>query len=96
MLISQSGSGGTEAQDWVEMLMRMCLRWGESRGFSAEIIEVSGGDVAGIKGATILFQGEFAYGWLRTETGVHRLVYKSSFDSVTRHTSFASYLSRRA
>ena len=87
----QAGSGGTEAQDWAEMLMRMYLRWGESRGFNAEVIEVSVGDVAGIKGATILFQGEFAYGWFRTETGVHRLVRKSPFDSGNRrHTSFAS------
>ena len=87
----QAGSGGTEAQDWAEMLMRMYLRWGESRGFSAEVIEVSGGDVAGIKGTTIFFQGEFAYGWFRTETGVHRLVRKSPFDSGNRrHTSFAS------
>ena len=87
----QAGSGGTEAQDWAEMLMRMYLRWGEARGFNPEIIEVSDGDVAGIKGATIHFRGEFAYGWLRTETGVHRLVRKSPFDSGNRrHTSFAS------
>ena len=87
----QAGSGGTEAQDWAEMLMRMYLRWGEARGFNLEIIEVSDGDVAGIKGATIHFRGEFAYGWLRTETGVHRLVRKSPFDSGNRrHTSFAS------
>ena len=87
----QAGSGGTEAQDWAEMLLRMYLRWGESHNFKTEIMEVSDGDVAGIKGATVLFQGEYAYGWLRTETGVHRLVRKSPFDSGNRrHTSFAS------
>ena len=87
----QSGSGGTEAQDWAEMMLRMFLRWGERRGFKIELIEVSAGDVAGIKSATIHFQGEYAYGWLRTETGVHRLVRKSPFDSGNRrHTSFAS------
>ncbi|MFK8042789.1 peptide chain release factor 2 [Congregibacter sp.] len=87
----QSGSGGTEAQDWAEILLRMYLRWGESRGFSTELIEASGGDVAGIKSATIKFTGEYAFGWLRTETGVHRLVRKSPFDSGNRrHTSFAS------
>lgn len=87
----QSGSGGTEAQDWAEMLLRMFLRWGEARGFKTELIEASGGEVAGIKSATIKFEGEYAFGWLRTETGVHRLVRKSPFDSGNRrHTSFAS------
>jgi peptide chain release factor 2 len=87
----QAGSGGTEAQDWAEMLLRMYLRWGESKGFKTELIEVSGGDVAGIKSATLHISGEFAFGWLRTETGVHRLVRKSPFDSGSRrHTSFAS------
>lgn len=87
----QSGSGGTEAQDWADILLRMYLRWGERSGFKTELIEVSDGDVAGIKSATIHFQGEYAYGWLKTETGVHRLVRKSPFDSGNRrHTSFAS------
>lgn len=87
----QSGSGGTEAQDWAEMLLRMYLRWGEQHGFATELIECSSGDVAGIKSATIYFKGEYAFGWLRTETGVHRLVRKSPFDSGNRrHTSFAA------
>ncbi len=87
----QSGSGGTEAQDWADMLLRMYLRWGERKGFTATLMEVSDGEVAGIKSATIKFEGDFAYGWLRTETGVHRLVRKSPFDSGNRrHTSFAS------
>lgn len=87
----QSGSGGTEAQDWANMLVRMYLRWGEEQGFKTELIEASAGDVAGIKSATIKFTGEYAFGWLRTETGVHRLVRKSPFDSGNRrHTSFAS------
>lgn len=87
----QSGSGGTEAQDWANMLLRMYLRWGERHGFKTEIIEVSAGEVAGIKSATVRFEGPYAYGWLRTESGVHRLVRKSPFDSNNkRHTSFAS------
>jgi peptide chain release factor 2 len=87
----QSGAGGTEAQDWADMLLRMYLRWGESKGFKTELIEVSDGDVAGIKSATVRFEGPYAFGWLRTETGVHRLVRKSPFDSGSRrHTSFAS------
>lgn len=87
----QSGSGGTEAQDWAEMLLRMYLRWGEKHGFQTELIEASPGDVAGIKSATIKFTGAYAFGWLRTELGVHRLVRKSPFDSGNRrHTSFAS------
>lgn len=87
----QSGSGGTEAQDWAEMMLRMYLRFGDQHGFNPQLIEVSAGDVAGIKSATIKFIGEYAYGWLRTETGVHRLVRKSPFDANhKRHTSFAS------
>ncbi|MEM9171917.1 MAG: peptide chain release factor 2 [Pseudomonadota bacterium] len=87
----QSGAGGTEAQDWASMLLRMYQRWAEQRGFNAELVEVSDGEVAGIKSASIRVDGEYAYGWLRTETGVHRLVRKSPFDSGNRrHTSFAS------
>jgi peptide chain release factor 2 len=87
----QSGSGGTEAQDWAEMLLRMYLRWGERHGFKTELIEVSPGEVAGIKSATVKVEGDYAFGWLRTETGVHRLVRKSPFDSGNRrHTSFAA------
>ena len=87
----QAGSGGTEAQDWAEMLLRMYLRWGEKHGCATEIIEVSPGEVAGVKSAAVRFGGDHAYGWLRTETGVHRLVRKSPFDSGNRrHTSFAS------
>jgi peptide chain release factor 2 len=87
----QSGSGGTEAQDWASMLLRMYLRWGEKQGFKTELLEVSEGEVAGIKSATVKISGEYAFGWVRTETGVHRLVRKSPFDSGNRrHTSFAS------
>nr|VFK54389.1 MAG: peptide chain release factor 2 [Candidatus Kentron sp. TUN]VFK56652.1 MAG: peptide chain release factor 2 [Candidatus Kentron sp. TUN] len=87
----QAGSGGTEAQDWAEMLFRMYMRWGERCNFSTEVIEFSPGEVAGIKSATIRFQGNYVFGWLRTETGVHRLVRKSPFDSGNRrHTSFAA------
>jgi len=87
----QAGAGGTEAQDWADMLLRMYLRWGEQQGFKTELIEASAGDVAGIKSAAIRFEGPYAFGWLRTETGVHRLVRKSPFDSGNkRHTSFAS------
>ncbi len=87
----QSGSGGTEAQDWANMVLRMFLRWGEAHDYKPELMEVTDGDVAGIKGATIKFTGEYAFGSLRTETGVHRLVRKSPFDSSgKRHTSFCS------
>ena len=87
----QAGSGGTEAQDWAEILLRMYLRWGEAHGLKCELIECSAGEVAGIKSATVHIVGEYAFGWLRTETGVHRLVRKSPFDSGNRrHTSFAA------
>ncbi len=87
----QAGSGGTEAQDWTEMLLRMYLKWAEAHGFDAEIIEASAGEVAGMKSATVHIRGDYAFGWLRTETGVHRLVRKSPFDSGNRrHTSFAA------
>lgn len=87
----QSGSGGTEAQDWTEMLLRMYIRWAESKGFKTELIEVSDGEVAGVKSATVRVSGEYAFGWLRTETGIHRLVRKSPFDSNNRrHTSFSA------
>jgi len=87
----QAGSGGTEAQDWAEMILRMYLRWGEARGFKTELMEASAGDVAGIKSATIYFKGDYAFGWLKTEIGVHRLVRKSPFDSGNRrHTSFSA------
>jgi peptide chain release factor 2 len=87
----QAGAGGTEAQDWAQMLLRMYLRWGDQHGFKTEVTDISEGEVAGIKGASISFTGDYAYGWLRTETGVHRLVRKSPFDSnARRHTSFAS------
>jgi peptide chain release factor 2 len=87
----QAGAGGTEAQDWAEIMLRMYLRWCESRGWKTELMEVSGGDVAGIKSATFRVEGEYAYGWLKTEIGVHRLVRKSPFDSDNRrHTSFTS------
>ena len=87
----QSGSGGTEAQDWAQMLLRMYLRWAQSHGFTTEVLDISPGEVAGIKSATVHVQGDHAFGWLRTETGVHRLVRKSPFDSGSRrHTSFAS------
>jgi len=87
----QAGSGGTEAQDWAEMLLRMYLRWAEQNGFEAELIEASAGEVAGIKSATVHIKGEYAFGWLRTEIGVHRLVRKSPFDSGNRrHTSFSA------
>jgi len=87
----QSGAGGTEAQDWAEMILRMYLRWAEAHEFKSEVIEASAGEVAGIKSATVHIVGDYAYGWLRTETGVHRLVRKSPFDSGNRrHTSFAS------
>jgi peptide chain release factor 2 len=87
----QAGAGGTEAQDWAQMLMRMYLRWADKHGFRTEVTDISAGEVAGIKSASIRIEGEYAYGWLRTETGVHRLVRKSPFDSnARRHTSFAS------
>jgi peptide chain release factor 2 len=91
----QAGSGGTEAQDWANILLRMYLRWADKRGFDATIMELSAGEVAGIKGATVHIKGEYAFGWLRTEIGVHRLVRKSPFDSGNRrHTSFSRCSSR--
>ncbi|KPJ81302.1 MAG: peptide chain release factor 2 [Gammaproteobacteria bacterium SG8_30] len=87
----QAGAGGTEAQDWAQMLMRMYLRWADEHGFRAEVVDESPGEVAGVKGASVKIDGDYAYGWLRTETGVHRLVRKSPFDAGNRrHTSFAS------
>ena len=87
----QAGAGGTEAQDWANMLMRMYMRWGDAHGFRTEVIDANGGEVAGIKSCSLSFEGDYAYGWLRTEIGVHRLVRKSPFDSnARRHTSFAS------
>jgi peptide chain release factor 2 len=87
----QAGAGGTEAQDWAQMLMRMYLRWADQHGVATEVTDLSGGEVAGVKSCSIRFEGDYAYGWLRTETGVHRLVRKSPFDSnARRHTSFAS------
>ncbi len=87
----QAGSGGTEAQDWANMMLRMYLRWADAHGFKTEVVELSDGEVAGIKSATLRIEGDYAYGWLRTETGVHRLVRKSPFDSGgRRHTSFSS------
>lgn len=87
----QAGAGGTEAQDWAQMLLRMYLRWGDAHGYKTEVIDVNPGEVAGIKSASVSFTGDYAYGWMRTETGVHRLVRKSPFDSnARRHTSFAS------
>jgi peptide chain release factor 2 len=87
----QSGSGGTEAQDWAEMILRMYLRWGDKHNFKVKLMEVSAGDVAGIKSATIHFDGEYAFGWLRSEIGIHRLVRKSPYNANgKRHTSFSS------
>src|SRR5690348_18152230 len=89
----QAGAGGTEAQDWAQMILRMYLKWAAQRGFDAEVIDSNPGEVAGMKSATVSVQGEYAYGWLRTETGVHRLVRKSPFDyGNRRHTSYASVI----